>query len=107
MCQNMVSLTHPSLKILSKTQVGVFSISRFLANPLYKNCHKPRTSDDIDISNLDQQLNLTRGTKQYQKNLMMMLRQQIMISLSFLQFLVNLEQSRSRIPDTQSAKRTF
>ena len=33
---NLVSLTHPSLQILGKTQTGVFPISRFLLNPLQK-----------------------------------------------------------------------
>ena len=49
---NLVSLTCPSLQILGKTETGVFSIFRFLANPLYpKNvitCHN-RTCHDIDM----------------------------------------------------------
>ena len=31
---NLIFLTHPSLKILGKTQTGVFIIFRFLVNPL-------------------------------------------------------------------------
>ena len=47
---NSVSLTHPSLQILDKTQTRVFSISRFLVEFLIKKyCHNSRTSNDIDI----------------------------------------------------------
>ena len=35
--QNLVPLTCPSLQILSKTQIGVFSITIFLVNLLEKN----------------------------------------------------------------------
>ena len=44
---NLVSLTRPSFQILDKTQVGVFSNSGFLVNPLY--CNYSRTSNDIDV----------------------------------------------------------
>ena len=54
--------------------------------------------------NLDQYLNLTGETWQCQKNLTMTLCQQIVTSLSFFQFMVNLEQSRSQILDTWSVK---
>ena len=36
---------HSSLQILDKTQAGVFSISA----QVNKNCHKSRTSSDIDM----------------------------------------------------------
>ena len=52
---NMVSLTRSSLKILEKTQTGVFSISGFLVKSLIKkNWHNYRTSNDIDMKPLDQ-----------------------------------------------------
>ena len=43
---NLVSLTCLSLKILGKTEVGVFQISRFLIK-VY--CHNSRNSDHIDM----------------------------------------------------------
>ena len=44
---NLVSLTHPNLKILGKTETSVFPIS---AQTLIKvNCRNSRTSDDIDM----------------------------------------------------------
>ena len=57
--------------------------------------------------NLDQQLNLTRETKQRQKNLTMASCQQVVMSLSFIKFLDNLEQSGSRISDAYSVKLIF
>ena len=54
------------------------------------NCHNSRTSDDIDM---------TRETKQCQKNVGMMPCRQIVTSLPFFRFMANLEQSESRIPD--------
>ena len=46
---NLVSLTHPSLQILGKSQTGVFQISRFCQSLLKENYHNSRTSDDIDM----------------------------------------------------------
>ena len=47
---NLVSLTHSSLQILSKTQTRVFSISRFLIKFLINKCCKnSRTSNDIGM----------------------------------------------------------
>ena len=54
--------------------------------------------------NLDQHLNVTGETWQCQKNLTMTLCQQIVTSLSFFQFMVNLEQFRSQILNTWSVK---
>ena len=44
---NLVSLTRPSLQILSKTQTVVFLISGCQVNPLFHYYHNSRTSDDI------------------------------------------------------------
>ena len=43
---NLVSLTHPSLRILDKTQTEVFPISESL---IHKNCHNFRPRNDIDM----------------------------------------------------------
>ena len=48
-----------------------------------------------------------KRTRQRQKNFAMTSCQQIVSSLSFLQFMANLEQSGSRIPDSWSIKLTF
>ena len=57
------------------------------------NCRNSRTSYDIEIK---LRPNLTKETKQDRKNLTMMLCRQIVTSLSFFRFMVNLEQSGSR-----------
>ena len=44
-----VSGLHIRLGILGKNHSGVFPISRFLVNPLNKNCHNSETSHDIDM----------------------------------------------------------
>ena len=64
---NFVSLTCPSLEILGKTQIGVFPISRFLVNPLWKKTVITPEPVMILTWNLDQKLNLMRETKQRQK----------------------------------------
>ena len=47
---NLVSLTHPSIQMLNKTQTGVFQISRFLVKSLInKNCQNPGTNNDIGM----------------------------------------------------------
>ena len=48
--------------------------------------------------NMDQNLNVTRKTKQQQNFLIMTSSQEIVTSLSFFQFMANLEQSGRRIP---------
>ena len=46
----MVSLTHPSLQTLEKTQTEVFPISGFLVKSLTNNnCHNSRPSADINM----------------------------------------------------------
>ena len=57
--------------------------------------------------NLDQELNLTRETKQRQKKLKMTSCRKIVTSSSFFGFLANLEQSGGQIPDTESAEVMF
>ena len=49
--RNLVSLTCPSLQILSKTQTGVFQISGFLVNQslIEEKCHNHEISNDIDM----------------------------------------------------------
>ena len=69
-----------------------------------ENCHNSRTTDDIDM---DQELKLTRETKQRHESLTMTSCRKIVTSSSFSGFLANLEQSRDRIPDIESAKVMF
>ena len=61
----------------------------------------------MKLAPVHQQRNLTRETKQCQKNLTMTSHQQIVTSLSFFQFMANLEPSGSRIPEAESVKLTF
>ena len=61
----------------------------------------------MKLAPVHQQRNLTGETKQRQKNLTMTSHQQIMTSLSFFQFMANLEPSGSRIPEAESVKLTF
>ena len=63
-----------------------------------ENCHNSRTSDDIDMK-LGPVTKLDKKNKATSKKLTMMSCRQIVTSLSFSQFLANLEQSGSRIPD--------
>ena len=79
--------------------ISNFLISgQFLIN---KNFSNSRTSSDVDIK-VGPVTNLTRETRQCQnlkkkKKLKMILCQQIVTSLSFFQFIANLDQSRNRI----------
>ena len=66
---------------------GIYSLSL-----IKENCRNSRTSDDIGMK-------LGSVTKLDKRSC-----RKIVKSLSILQFMVNLEQSRSRIPDAQSAK---
>ena len=56
---------------------------------------------------MDQELKLTRETKQRHESLTMTSCRKIVTSSSFSGFLANLEQSRDRIPDIESAKVMF
>ena len=91
---NLVSLTYPDI---GENLVEGISDFRIPSESLIKeNCHNSRASDDIDmklgpIAKLDERKkNTSKKLTSYQK---------IVTSLSFFQFMVNLEQSRSWIPD--------
>ena len=69
---NLVSLTHPSLRILDKTQTEVFPISEFLVKSLiHKNCHNFRPRNDIDMK-LDPVTKFDKRKTATSKNLTMM-----------------------------------
>ena len=46
---NLVSLTCSCLKILGKTQMGLFSVSGFGQSLRKENCQNSRTNNDIDM----------------------------------------------------------
>ena len=94
---SLVSLVCFSLHILDKIQTGVFRVSAFLASPK-KNCHKSRTSNDIDMKT-GPVTKLDKGNKATSKKLMMIHCQQILNSLSLLRFMTKLKQSGCQIPD--------
>ena len=69
---NLVSLTRPSLQILSKTQMVVFLISGCQVNPLFHNYHNSRTSNDIrmklgQVTKLDKRNKATSKKKKKKK----------------------------------------
>ena len=66
----------------------------------------PGTSDDIDIK-LEPVTKLDRRNKTTSKEFDDDVFQQIVTSLPFFQFMANLEQSKSPIPDTEPVKLTF
>ena len=68
---------------------------------------KKKISGRTLITDPREYLNLTRGKKRRQKNLTMTSCRQIMMSLSSLRFMANLQKSGTRIPDAQSVKLTF
>ena len=71
-----------------------------------ENCHTSRTSNDIDII-LEPVSKLDKRNTTTSKKLAMTSCRQIVTSLSFFQFMTNLEQSGSRILDAWSVKLTF
>ena len=71
-----------------------------------ENCHNSRTSDGIDMK-LGPVTIFNKRNKATSKNVTMTLCRKIATSLSFFQFMVNLEQFRSQIPDAQSVKLMF
>ena len=95
---NLVSLNCTSLQEFGKNQTGVFPISQFLVNHF--------SSDDIEIK-LGSVTKLDKRNRKTLKKFTMTPCQKTITSLSFFQFMVNLEQSGSRIPDAQSVKLTF
>ena len=101
---NLVSLTHPSLQILGKTQI----ISNFQISGesfINKNCRNSRTNHDIDMI-------VGPVTKLYKRNItvkksIMMSCQQIVTSLPFFWFITTLHPPQSWIPVAWSIKLTF
>ena len=92
--------------MLGKTQTGVFPISGFLVNQslIKENCHNSRTSDDMKLGPVTK---LNKRNKTTSKKLPLTSCRKIVKSLLVFGFLVNLEQSGGRIPDTESAKVMF
>ena len=91
---NLVSLTYPDI---GENLVEGISDFRISSESLIKeNCHNSRASDDIDMK-LGPIAKLDERKKNMSKKLTSC--QKIVTSLSFFQFMVNLEQSRSWIPD--------
>ena len=82
-------------------------ISKFQVNPLWRTIFTIPEQSMILAWNLDQYLNLTNEIRRDQENLMMTLCQKVVVSLIFFQFMANLEQSWSQIPDTWSVKLPF
>ena len=96
---DLVSVNCPCLQILDKSQTGIFSISGFLVKPfIAKTCQNSRTSDDVNMK-LGPLTKPDKTNKTTSKKLIMRLCRQIMASLVFFKFVVNLEQSGSRILD--------
>ena len=95
-----MSLTHPSLQILDRTQTTVFRTSGFLNNPLQKNSHDSRTSNDIDMK-LGPVTKLDKTTsKKLDDDVLSANYDAIVI----FRFMANLERFRSRISDAWSAE---
>ena len=95
--------SHPRLQILDRTQTTVFRISGFLINPLQKNCHDSRTSNDIDmklgpVTKLDKRNTAT--SKKLDDDVLSANYDAIVI----FRFMANLERFRSRISDAWSAE---
>ena len=97
----------PQSPDIGQNSDGGISDFRISGQSLIKeNCHNSRTSDDIDMK-LGPLTKVDKRNKTTSKNLALMLCRQIMTLLSFSGFLANLEQSRERIPDTESGKVMF
>ena len=73
---------------------------------LKENWHNSRTRNDIDMK-LGPVTKLEKRNKTMSKNLTVRSCWQMVTSLSFFQFMANMEQSRSWIQDAQSVKLTF
>lgn len=99
---NLSSLIFFNLEILNKTKTGVFSIDRFLIKLfINKNWHNSRINNDIDMA-LESATKLDmRNTTKFKK-IKMTSCQQVIMSLSFFQFLTNWEQSGIWIPNALS-----
>ena len=87
--------------IIWKIKISNFWISG--QSVIKENCHNSRTNDNIDMK-LGPITKLDKRNKTTSKNLMMTSCRKIVTSWSFFGFLANLEKSKGRIPDTESAK---
>ena len=104
---NLASLTPPSLQIFGKNADGGISDFWLSGQSLIKeNCHNSRASASID-KKLGPVTKLGKKNKKNTKKVEDDAISKIVASLLFLQFMVNSEQSRSRILDAQSVKYIF
>ena len=94
----------PDIRQNSDEGISDFRISG--QSLIKENCHNFRTSDNTDMK-LGPVTKLDKRDKKTSKNVALTSFRKIMRSLSFFGFLVNLEQSGGRIPDTESAKVMF
>ena len=97
-------LQSPDIGQNSDGDISDFQISG--QSLIKENCLNSRTNVDIDMK-LGSVTKIDTRNKITSKKLTMTSCQKIVRSLSFLGFLVNMEQSESRIPDTESAKVMF
>ena len=101
---NLVSLTCPSLQTLGKKQTGFFSDFQ-ISGQSFRNKNSG-TNHDKDMKPGIVTKRDKRNTKT-SKKIKMMLRRHIVTSLSFFQFMVNLQPSGSRILDAWTKKIIF
>ena len=88
---DLVSVNCPCLQILDKSQTGIFSISGFSVKPfIAKTYQNSRTSDDVNMK-LGPLTKPDKTNKTTSKKLIMRLCRQIVESLVFFKFVVNLE----------------
>ena len=99
---NLVSLIHPGLQILGKTQTGVISDFQISSQPLIKK-HNSSTSDDNIVMKLAPVTKLNKRNKTTSKNLTMTSFRQIVTSLSFFRFMAKPD-SRRRVCKTSIFK---
>ena len=97
-------LQSPDIRQNSDRAISDFEISS--QSFIKKNCHKSRTSNDIDMKPGPATKD-NKKLRQRQKKLKMTSCQKIVMSLSFFWFMVNLEQFRSWIPEAWPNKLTF
>ena len=104
---NVVAITCLNLQVFEKNSDKGIPISEFLVKFfLNKNCQNSRASNDVDMK-LGPVNKLNKRKTATLKNLMTTSCQQIMTSPSFLQFMADLEHSRSRILHARSIYLTF
>ena len=100
----MLNLVSPISNLPQSPDIGqnsdgsIFQFSDFGQSLIKENCHNSRTSDDIDMK-LGPVTKLHKRIKTTSKNLTMTSCRKIVRPLSYFQFMANLEQSTSRIPD--------